>query len=155
VEGSAVDPVVFDRLCEGCDADGNKLVKTPIFKRRMLGVDITLSSPKSVSVLYAVGDAEFRDSIASAERAAVEATIRMIEKEIPLARRGRNGVRRQEALFAAAVFSHSAARPEIHADGSELASVQRHHHLCLPSICEVSDRSDNPDGTTRPPWRPK
>ena len=60
VEGSAVDPVVFDRLCEGCDADGNKLVKTPIFKRRMLGVDITLSSPKSVSVLYAVGDPALR-----------------------------------------------------------------------------------------------
>ena len=57
IEGSAVDPVVFDRLCEGCDAEGNKLVKTPIFKRRMLGVDITLSSPKSVSVLYAMSDA--------------------------------------------------------------------------------------------------
>jgi conjugative relaxase-like TrwC/TraI family protein len=149
VEGSAVDPVVFDRLCEGCDAEGNKLVKTPILKRRMLGVDITLSSPKSVSVLYAVGDAALRDSIASAERSAVEATIRMIEQEIPLARRGRNGFRRQHALFPAAVFSHSEARPEIHADGSELASVQRHHHLCLPSICEVSEPSDELDGTAR------
>lgn len=149
VEGSAVDPIVFDRLCEGCDAEGNKLVKTPIFKRRMLGVDITLSSPKSVSVLYAMGDPALRDSIASAERVAVEATIRLIEREIPLARRGRNGGRRQKGLFAAAVFSHSAARPEIHSDGSELASVQRHHHLCLPSICEVSDPSDNSDGTAR------
>lgn len=150
VQGSAVDPVVFDRLCEGCDADGNKLVKAPIFKRRMLGVDITLSSPKSVSVLYAVGDAALRESIASAERSAVEATIRMIEKEIPLARRGRNGFRRQHAQFMVAVFSHSEARPEVHSDGSELASVQRHHHLCLPSICEVSDPSENPDGTLRP-----
>jgi conjugative relaxase-like TrwC/TraI family protein len=149
VQGSAVDPVVFDRLCEGCDADGNKLVKTPIFKRRMLGVDITLSSPKSVSVLYAVGDPALRDSIASAERAAVEATIRMIEKEIPLARRGRDGLRRQHALFTVAVFSHSEARPEVHADGSELASVQRHHHLCLPSICEVRDPSGDFDGTAQ------
>jgi conjugative relaxase-like TrwC/TraI family protein len=149
VQGSAVDPIVFDRLCDGCDADGNKLVKTPIFKRRMLGVDITLSSPKSVSVLYAVGDAALRDSIASAERSAVEATIRMIEDEIPLARRGRNGFRRQRALFVAAVFSHSEARPEIHSDGSELASVQRHHHLCLPSICEVSELLDDLDGTAR------
>ena len=46
VEGSAVDPVVFDRLCEGCDADGNKLVKTPIFKRRMLG---SMSGMRGVS----------------------------------------------------------------------------------------------------------
>ena len=149
LEGSAVDPVIFDRLCEGCDADGNRLVKTPIFKRRMLGVDITLSSPKSVSVLYAVGDPALRDSIASAERAAVEATIRLIERDIPLARRGRDGCIRQCALFTVAVFSHSEARPEIHADGSELASVQRHHHLCLPSICEVSDPSDEFDGARR------
>lgn len=136
VQGSAVRPRDFDLLCEGCDTTGKKLVKTPLFKRRVLGVDITLSSPKAVSVLYAAGDDALREEIASAERASVEATLRIIEQEIPLARRGKDGVRREHAKFTAAVFTHSEARPETHADGSVLASVQRHHHVCIPSIVE-------------------
>jgi conjugative relaxase-like TrwC/TraI family protein len=139
VQASAVDPRDFDRLCEGCDTNGNRLVKTPLFKRRVLGVDITLSSPKAVSVLYAAGDDVLREEIASAERAAVEATLRIIDQEIPLARRGKDGVRREHAKYVAAVFTHSEARPETHEDGSILASVQRHHHVCIPSIVERQD----------------
>lgn len=140
VAGTAVDPHHFDLLCDGCDAAGNRLVSAPLFKRRAPGVDITLSSPKSVSVLYAAGDLELRASIADAERAAVEAVLGLIEKEILLVRRGRNGIRREHAKgFVAAVFTHSEARPETHADGTVLASVQRHHHVCFPSICERSD----------------
>jgi conjugative relaxase-like TrwC/TraI family protein len=142
VAGTAVDPHHFDLLCDGCDAAGNRLVSAPLFKRRAPGVDITLSSPKSVSVLYAAGGPELRASIAAAERAAVEAVLRLIEKEILLVRRGRNGIRREHAKeqgFVAAVFTHSEARPETHADGTVLASVQRHHHVCIPSICERLD----------------
>ncbi|MBR0866797.1 relaxase domain-containing protein [Bradyrhizobium diazoefficiens] len=140
VAGTAVNPNEFDLLCDGCDAAGNRLVSAPLFKRRAPGVDITLSSPKSVSVLYAAGDPELRASIADAERAAVEAVLGLIEKEILLVRRGRNGIRREHAKeFVAAVFTHSEARPETHADGTVLASVQRHHHVCLPSICERFD----------------
>lgn len=125
----------FDLLCNGCDTSGRKLIKTPKFKRRALGVDITLSCPKAVSVIYAIGDEAQRQAIAEAEDAAVEATIRLIETEIPLARRGKDGVRREFADFVVAKWTHSEARPETHADGTVLASVQRHHHLCIPSIC--------------------
>lgn len=135
VQGSPVRALDFDLLCAGCDTSGRKLVEAPKFKRRALGVDITLSSPKAVSVLYAIGEEELRKTIAEAEDAAVEATIRLIETEIPLARRGHSGVRREYADFVVAKFTHSEARPETHADGSVLASVQRHHHVCLPSIC--------------------
>ena len=139
VAGTAVNPRDFDFLCDGCDAAGNRLVSAPLFRRRAPGVDITLSSPKSVSVLYAAGDPQLRASIADAERAAVEAVLRLIEKEVRLARRGKDGVRREHALFVAGVFTHSEARPETHADGTVLASVQRHHHVCIPSICERFD----------------
>lgn len=140
VAGTAVDPRDFDLLCDGCDAAGNRLVSAPSFKRRAPGVDLTLSSPKSLSVLYAAGDHSIQTMIADAERAAVEAVLRLIEKEIRLVRRGRHGVRREHAKeFVAAVFTHSEARPETHADGTVLASVQRHHHLCIPSICERFD----------------
>ena len=139
VAGTAVNPRDFDLLCDGCDAAGNRLVSATLFKRRAPGVDITLSSPKSVSVLYAAGDPELRASIADAERAAVEAVLRLIEREVRLARRGKDGLRRQYALYVASVFTHSEARPETHADGTVLASVQRHHHVCIPSICERFD----------------
>lgn len=140
VQGSPVKPLDFDLLCEGCDTSGRKLVKAPRFKRRALGVDITLSSPKAVSVLYAAGDDALRAEIATAERAAVEATLRVIEQEIPLARRGHDGIRREYAKsFVAGVFTHSEARAQLHADGSVLASVQRHHHVCIPSILERTD----------------
>lgn len=135
VQGSPVRAADFDLLCEGCDTSGRKRVKTPAFKHRALGVDITLSSPKAVSVLYAAGDDELRKTIAEAEDAAVEATIRLIETEIPLARRGKDGSRREFADIVLAKWTHSEARPEAHADGTVLASVQRHHHLCIPSIC--------------------
>lgn len=138
--GDLVEAPDFDRICAGLDADGNVLVRTTA-AGRMLGVDITLSSPKAVSVLHALGGPELRRSIAAAERSAVEAVLRLIEREIPLARRGHGGAKREHAAFTAAVFTHSEARPEEHADGTVMPSPQRHHHLCLPSICERPDGS--------------
>lgn len=138
--GDRVRPEDFDRICAGLDKDGNRLGQVASAKR-MLGVDITLSSPKAVSVLFALGDSELRRVIARAEREAVEATLRLIEAEIPLARRGRNGARREHAQFAAAVFTHSEARPEEHADGTVMPSPQRHHHVCIPSLAERTDGS--------------
>jgi conjugative relaxase-like TrwC/TraI family protein len=140
--GTPVGADVFERLCAGRGPDGKVLVKgAGPGGRRVAGVDVTLSSPKAVSVLWAVGDASLRAEIAAAEAEAVEATLQLIEREIPLARRGRNGLRRQSAAFVAGVFTHSETRPESHADGSVMPSPQRHHHLCLPSILE------RPDGT--------
>lgn len=138
--GNAVQANDFDRICAGVTARGDRLVKATLASR-MLGVDITLSSPKAISVIYALGDAELRGLIAEAERRAVEAVLRLIEREIPLARRGHGGVRREHAVFTAACFTHSEARPEEHADGTVMPSPQRHHHLCIPSICERPDGS--------------
>lgn len=138
--GDIVEAPDFDRTCAGLDASGQILVKATA-AGRMLGVDITLSSPKAVSVLHALGGPELRRAIAESERSAVEAVLRLIEREIPLARRGHGGVRREHAVFTAAVFTHSEARPEEHADGTVMPSPQRHHHLCIPSICERPDGS--------------
>lgn len=140
--GTAVDAEVFERLCAGRAPDGKLLVKGAGAKgRRAAGVDVTLSAPKSVSVLWAAGNPQVRAEIAAAEAEAVEATLQLIEREIPLARRGRNGMRREHAAFVAAVFTHSESRPEAHADGSVMPSPQRHHHVCLPSILERPDGS--------------
>lgn len=138
--GDPVRPEDFDRICSGLDKGGNRLGQVST-TNRTLGVDITLSSPKAVSVLYALSGPEQRRVIAQAEREAVEATLRLIEAEIPLARRGRNGARREHARFTAAVFTHDEARPEEHADGTIMPSPQRHHHVCIPSLAARPDGS--------------
>ncbi|MBO9591158.1 MobF family relaxase [Devosia sp.] len=136
--GDRVEAADFDRICAGLDHAGKPLIKAGA-KPRMLGIDITLSPPKSFSVLYAAAPNDLRLSLAGAERSALEATIQLIEREIPLSRRGRNGERREHSNFVAAAFTHSEARPERHADGKVFADCQRHHHVCLPSIAERSD----------------
>ncbi|RDE07598.1 MobF family relaxase [Pelagibacterium lacus] len=138
--GQTVSAEDFDRICAGIDAAGNLLVKGAS-QPRMLGVDITLSSPKSISSDFAIGDAETRRVIAEAERIAIEATLRLVESEIPLARRGHGGTKREHAKFVVAVFTHSESRPEEHADGTVMPSPQRHHHVCFPSICQRPDGS--------------
>lgn len=138
--GNAVTAEAFDRVCAGLDATGKPLVKTN-GARRMLGVDITLSAPKSFSVLYAVADPALRALLAEAEQIAIGDAIKLIEMEIPLARRGRNGSLQEHAKFVAAIFTHSEARPERHADGVIFADPQRHHHVCIPNIAQ------RPDGT--------
>ncbi|WP_161992776.1 MobF family relaxase [Aureimonas leprariae] len=137
--GTAVRAPDFDRACQGLDRMGRLLVRHAGAGKRTLGVDLTLSSPKSVSVAWALGDAAMRETIEAAEREAVEAIIRLVEAEIPLARRGRAGSRRERAAFAVAAFTHSEARPERHADGTVMPSPQRHHHLCWPNIGERAD----------------
>ena len=137
--GEAVTAGDFDRVCAGIDASGQRLI--PKISSKMLGVDLTLSSPKSVSVLWAFGDEDTKKIIATAEHQAVEAVLDLIEQEIPLARRGRDGLKHETARFTAAVFTHSESRPERHADWSIYADPQRHHHLCIPSIGERADGS--------------
>jgi conjugative relaxase-like TrwC/TraI family protein len=136
--GDRVDTTDFDRICAGLDRVGKPLIKASA-KPHMLGIDITLSAPKSFSVLYAAAPSDLRLSLAEAERSALEAALKLIEQEIPLSRRGHNGKRREHAKFVAAVFTHSEARPERHADGEVFADCQRHHHVCLPSISERAD----------------
>ncbi len=138
--GTAVNATDFERLCAGRGPDGETLVKAAGGKR-VAGIDVTLSSPKAVSVLWALGDEKLRTEIAAAEREAVEATLQLIDREIPLARRGRDGVRREHAVYVAGVFTHSETRPELHDDGTMMPSPQRHHHLCMPSIVERADGS--------------
>ena len=105
----------------------------------MLGVDIACL--RQVVLRPACAVSSFAPSVAEAEQIAIESAIRLIEREIPLARRGRNGSRREHAKFVAAVFTHSEARPELHEDGVVFSDPQRHHHLCLPSIAERQDGS--------------
>jgi conjugative relaxase-like TrwC/TraI family protein len=82
------------------------------------GYDLTFSAPKSVSTLWALGDARTMAEIDAAHAAAVNAALGYLETHASLSRRGRDGVEQiSSAGFAAACFDHRTSRtgdPQLH-----------------------------------------
>jgi hypothetical protein len=58
------------------------------------GFDLTFSVPKSVSAMWALAPADVQEQLYLAHRAALAATLELIEAEAVFTRLGRNGVRR-------------------------------------------------------------
>ena len=85
---------------------------------RVTGYDLTFSAPKSVSTLWALGDARMMTEIDAAHTAAVNAALGYLEVHASLSRRGRDGVEQvPSAGFAAACFDHRTSRtgdPQLH-----------------------------------------
>ncbi len=82
------------------------------------GYDLTFSAPKSVSTLWALGDARTMRRSMAAHDAAVNAALGYLERHASLSRRGRDGVEQvASAGFAAALFDHRTSRtgdPQLH-----------------------------------------
>src|SRR5215207_5103817 len=71
----------------GMTPNGQRL-KT--WKGRVPGFDLTFSAPKSVSVLYGLGDPLVAGQVVEATDAAVEAALAWLEREACFVRRGSN-----------------------------------------------------------------
>ena len=82
------------------------------------GFDLVFSAPKSVSLLYALGDDEAQLAVAQAHAAAWQAALSYLEDEACVTRRGKNGVVREHAEgFVAAAYQHRTNRaqePHLH-----------------------------------------
>ncbi|MBV9978446.1 relaxase domain-containing protein [Bradyrhizobium sp.] len=92
VDGSPVDRITFDRLYHALDENGDPLLeKIRRHKERTSAFDITLSAPRSVSLVWGLGSYDTKRLIESAQRKAVRATLAMLEREATWARRGCNG----------------------------------------------------------------
>lgn len=87
-------------------------------KQQVAGYDLTFSPVKSVSVLWALGDADTARAVSDAHDSAVRETMRWLEQEVIYTRRGRNGVRHVETNgLIAAAFVHRDSRsgePDLH-----------------------------------------
>ncbi len=94
------------------------LAKPPGGGTRVPGFDLTFSAPKSVSVLFGLGDAALSREVRDAHEAAVGAALGYMERQAAVARRGRGGT--ESVLgngFLAAAFRHRTSRagdPQLH-----------------------------------------
>jgi conjugative relaxase-like TrwC/TraI family protein len=82
------------------------------------GFDLVFSTPKSVSLLHALGDEETRSAIAAAHRSAWQVALTYLEEEACVTRRGKDGFLREHGGgFVAAAYRHRTSRaadPHLH-----------------------------------------
>jgi len=114
-----VDGELLHRALAGEDPKtGEALVRPSRGGGRVPGFDLTFSAPKSVSVLFALADAEVSREVRGAHEAAVAAALGYMERQAAVARRGHGGS--QSVLgngFVAAAFGHRTSRagdPQLH-----------------------------------------
>ena len=113
-----VSPEQLRAVLDGRDpATGKSLlwVRRP---DRLPGLDLTFSAPKSVSLLFALGDEELSGFVRRAHDAAVSQALGYLEREAGEVRRGKDGRDRLPGGgFVAAAFRHRTSRagdPQLH-----------------------------------------
>lgn len=142
-QGALVDNALFERLHAGLDADGELLLSNSgDGVNRVGGIDLTLSAPKSVSVVFALADAEMRHAIEQTQHDACEATVGFLTRNAAFCRRGKNGLRLEKiSSLTVSAFQHGEARPVAHDDGRVFADPNLHTHAVILN-CAVRE-----DGT--------
>ncbi len=100
------------------------------------GFDLVFSTPKSVSLLHALGDEETRGAIAEAHRAAWEAALAYLEAEACVTRRGKDGfIRERGGGFVAAAYQHRTSRAQ---------DPHLHTHVIVANMTESSSDGEWP-----------
>ena len=126
-----VDPASYSAILEGrSPLDGSQLVKRPDTRYRLrpdgtekrvepvLGYDVRFSAPKSVSILYALGDEETRARVLAVVNEAVRQGLAHLEAEACMVQRGKGGTRIERGEgFVGMAFRHRMSRagdPALH-----------------------------------------
>jgi len=111
-----VDDDAFRAVLSGADPSTGLRLRRG--NARVCAFDLTLSAPKSVSVLWALGDADTTAAVVAAHEVAVDAAVGYMQREAVRSRRGHDGVETVEGggLIGAA-FRHRTSRagdPQLH-----------------------------------------
>ncbi|MCP4958933.1 MAG: relaxase domain-containing protein [Actinomycetia bacterium] len=132
--GGEVDDHEFLRLMAGLDphGTGNTPLGRTYGETSVRGFDVTASAPKSVSVLFAVGDPHIRDEVLAAHDTAVAAMVRWVEAHAHTRFRigGDVAVVDAEGVAAATFRQHT----------SRVLDPQLHTHVV------IANRVRSPDG---------
>lgn len=141
--GQQVEADLFEKLHAGLGPDGKPLsANDGGGKKRVSGYDLTLSAPKSVSILFALADAETRAAIERVQYEAAQAVVAMLNQEAAFIRRGHNGLVIQQTSLIVGAFQHGEARPAVHSDGRVFADMDLHSHLCIANLGRRDGVSD-------------
>jgi conjugative relaxase-like TrwC/TraI family protein len=129
--GGEVDADGFIALMEGRHPGTGERLRRVGGRSKVAAFDLTFSTPKSVSVLFAVGGPGLGRALVEAHEAAVDAALGYLEREACRVRRGRGGVRREagEGLVAAG-YRHRMSRAE---------DPQLHTHVVAANMARGAD----------------
>ena len=136
-----VGEATFRNLLAGWGPDGEALVRNAGKPDRQTGWDLTFSAPKSVSIVWVLGNDKLKAAIEAAHRAAVKAAITYLEDTACFSRRGKGGILWDPAVMYVAGFDHHTSRP---AAGEKFPDPQLHTHCVGPN---VAVRPDDTTGT--------
>ena len=129
--GGRVDDDGFMALMEGRDPGTGERLKRVGGRSKVAAFDLTFSAPKSVSVLFAIGEPGLAGALVEAHEAAVDAALGYLEREACRVRRGRGGVRREVGEgFVAAAYRHRMSRAE---------DPQLHTHVVAANMARGAD----------------
>lgn len=125
-----VEPEALHRVLEGKNPRSGWDLVAP-HARRVPGFDVTFSAPKSVSVLFGIGDEGLRRAIRSEHDAAVTEAFGYLERVAANGRRGAGGTTSiRGAGFIGAVFRHRTSRA---------GDPQLHTHVLIANMVQGTD----------------
>jgi Ti-type conjugative transfer relaxase TraA len=132
-----VDADDFSALLRGTAPSGDRLRREPD-ARSVIGFDLTFSAPKSVSVLYGVGDPAISQATREAHDEAVQQALGYLERAACRTRRGRGGKQhvRGDGLVVA-TFRHRTSRA---------GDLQLHTHAVVANMTRADGRWSALDG---------
>jgi conjugative relaxase-like TrwC/TraI family protein len=138
IEGESIEGRDFIALMEGKHPrSGAWLRPEGAGGGRGGGVDLTFSAPKSVSVLWALGDEDARREIDAAHAAAVEQAMGHLRESVATVRRSGGRIEEPAADLIAAEYRHTTARAVL--DG-EAPDPQLHSHVVVTSAVREDGR---------------
>ncbi len=135
-----VDGKQFIALMEGRDpGSGAWLRPAGSDGSRGGGIDVTFSAPKSVSVVWALGDPWQREQIEAAHAKAVERSMEYLKERVPVVRRRYDGqvVEEQAKDVIATAYLHTTARG---VSGAEAPDPQLHTHIVISGAVREDER---------------
>jgi conjugative relaxase-like TrwC/TraI family protein len=126
-----VDKDGFLALMEGRHPGTGQRLRRTGGRSKVAGFDLTFSAPKSVSMLFAVGEPALSGALVEAHEAAVGAALDYLEREACRVRRGRGGVRHEAGEgFIAGAYRHRMSRAE---------DPQLHTHVVAANMARGGD----------------
>ena len=129
--GGRVDDDGFMALMDGRDPGTGERLKRVGGRSKVAAFDLTFSAPKSVSVLFAIGEPALAGALVEAHESAVDAALGYLEREACRVRRGRGGVRHEVGEgFVAAAYRHRMSRAE---------DPQLHTHVVAANMARGAD----------------